>query len=144
MQGTIRAYNDDMRALVKKRIEEISLNIGQAYRTTVTISYGGGCPTLKNDNTLSETVTNSLREVFDQKEVLNTSDFKGADIRGGSDDFSHISHELPSVMVALAAGEPEKGHRYALHHAKVTFDESVLWRGSVALAHCSMNFLGEV
>lgn len=142
MQGTVRAFDDDLRALVKKRIEEISLNIGQAFRSTVTVSYGGGCPTLKNDNMLSQDVTNCLRELFSAETVLNTADFKGTDIRGGSDDFSYISHEVPSLMVALAAGEPDKGFKYPLHHAKTTFDESVLWKGSAALSYCSLNFLG--
>ena len=142
MHGTIRAFNDELRSMVKKRIEEISHNIGQAFRTTVEVSFGGGCPTLKNDAQLSADVTSYLRGIFSADEVLNTADFKGSDIRGGSDDFSHISHEVPSLMIALAAGEPDKGHKYPLHHARVTFDESVMWRGSTALAYCSIKFLG--
>lgn len=141
LQGTIRAFDDNMRDVVKKRIEEIALNIGQAFRTVVTVSYGGGCPTLKNDDKLSQSITDCLRELFSPEAVLNTADFKGTDIRGGSDDFSYISHEVPSIMVALASGEPEKGHKYALHHGKTTFDESVLWKGSVALAHTSVKYL---
>ena len=141
LQGTIRAFNDDIRTVVKKRIEEISLNIGQAFRTTVAVSYGGGCPTLKNDDSLSQLATASLKEIFPSEEVLNTGDFKGSDIRGGSDDFSYISHEVPSLMLALASGEPDKGYKYAVHHSKTTFDESVLWRGSTALAKCTLDFL---
>lgn len=144
LQGTIRAFDDDMRARVKKRIEEIALNIGQAFRATVTVSYGGGCPTLKNDEDLSRDITEHLKDIFSSEEVLNTADFKNIDIRGGSDDFSYISQEVPSVMVALGAGEPEKGYKYAVHHGKTTFDESVLWRGSTALAVCSVKYLGEV
>lgn len=144
LQGTIRAFDDGIRDIVKKRIEEISLNIGQAFRTTVTVSYGGGCPTLKNDDYLSHRVTESLRGLFSEDEVLNTGDFNGSEIRGGSDDFSYISHEVPSVMVALASGEPDKGYKYTVHHSKTTFDESVLWRGSTALVKCALDFLGEM
>ncbi len=144
LQGTIRAFDDDIRAVVKKRIEEISLNIGQAFRTTVTVSYGGGCPTLRNDDALSRLFTDSLRGLFPSEEVLNTGDFKGSDIRGGSDDFSYISHKVPSLMIALASGEPEKGYKYAVHNSKTVFDESVLWRGSVAFSKCAIDFLGEL
>lgn len=144
LQGTIRAFDDSIRTQVKKRVEEIALNIGQAFRTTVTVSYGGGCPTLKNDEALSNSVTSYLKEVFPAEEVLNTAELNGSDVRGGSDDFSYISHEVPSVMVALGAGEPEKGYKYTVHHGKTTFDESVLWRGSTALAACSVKYLEEV
>ena len=62
--------------------------------------------------------------------VKNAADFKGKAGRGGSEDFAYISHEIPIVMVGLSAG---KG-AFPLHHPRVTFDESVLCRGSALLA----------
>ena len=46
-----------------------------------------------------------------------------------------------ALMLALAAGEPAKGHTYPLHHPKVTFDESILPIGSAAFAYSAMRYL---
>lgn len=141
LQGTMRSFDDDIRERVKKRLEEIALNMGAAFRTTVCVSYGGGCPTLKNDESLSEKCDSYLRDLFSDESVLNTGDLKGSDIRGGSDDFSYISHKVPSLMLALASGEPDKGFQYGAHHCKTSFDESVMWKGTAALSYCALKFL---
>lgn len=52
---------------------------------------------------------------------------------GGSEDFAYISREVPSVMVALAAGDKGKGYNYPLHHPKARFDESALPVGAALL-----------
>ena len=38
-------------------------------------------------------------------------------------------------MLALAAGEPDKGHTHPLHHPKTTFDENALAVGSAVYAY---------
>ena len=61
----------------------------------------------------------------------------------GSEDFAYVSQEVPSLMLALAAGQPEKGYRYPQHHPKVMFDESVLPVGSAVYAYSAMRWLEE-
>lgn len=51
---------------------------------------------------------------------------------GGSEDFAYIAEKVPSVMIALSAGEKKKGYEYPLHHPKADFDESVLYIGALA------------
>ena len=60
---------------------------------------------------------------------------------GGSEDFAYISHEVPSVMVALAAGEEKKGYAYPLHHPKARFDEDALSIGAALYAHTAREWL---
>ena len=61
----------------------------------------------------------------------------------GSEDFSYVSHEVPSIMLALAAGQPEKGYQYPQHHPMVKFDESALASGSAVYAYTAMRWLEE-
>jgi hippurate hydrolase len=61
----------------------------------------------------------------------------------GSEDFAYVSQEVPSIMLALAAGQPEKGYRYPQHHPKVKFDENVLAGGSAVYAYTAMRWLEE-
>ena len=60
---------------------------------------------------------------------------------GGSEDFAYVSQEVPSLMLALAAGEPSKGYVYPQHHPKVKFDESVLSVGAAVFTDCALNYL---
>ncbi|MDD6141952.1 MAG: amidohydrolase, partial [bacterium] len=59
----------------------------------------------------------------------------------GSEDFAYVSQEVPSVMLALAAGQPEKGYCYPQHHPMAKFDESVLPGGSAVYAYMALRWL---
>ena len=64
-------------------------------------------------------------------------------MRPASEDFAYVSHEVPSLMLALAAGEPSKGYVYPQHHPKVKFDESVLSTGAAVFVDCALQYLRE-
>ena len=61
----------------------------------------------------------------------------------GSEDFAYVSQEVPSIMIALAAGHPEQGYIYPQHHNKVKFDEESLVKGSAIYAYTAMRWLEE-
>ena len=61
----------------------------------------------------------------------------------GSEDFAYVSQEVPSIMLALAAGQPDKGYCYPQHHPMVKFDESALAGGSAVYAYTAMRWLEE-
>ncbi len=140
LKGTLRAFDDDLRQHFKNRIEEISVNVGKALRCNVTVSFDSGCPTLKNDGVLSELVLNSLNEIFESGLVTSAKNIPGG-FRGGSEDFAYISQQVPTIMLGVGAGEPANGYTHPQHHPKATFDDSVLWRGSVALSCVALKYL---
>ena len=143
LEGTIRTYNEEIRAFLKQRMTEITRSIGTAFRCTAEVTFGHCCPTLVNNKELSHFVTESLRSVSDGPMVFTTAELGGGKPQrgGGSEDFAYISQEIPTVMLALASGEPAKGHTYPLHHPKVTFDESALATGAAVFAHIAMSWL---
>ena len=142
MQGTLRAFDDSLRQKFKKRITEIAESIGNAYRARVTVTFGNGCPTLINDGELTRTTEENLRSLLGDAGVVNAASFGAENThKGGSEDFSYISQQVPSVMVALAAGEPERGYKYHQHHPRVLFDESVLKIGSAVLSFNAFRWL---
>ena len=143
MGGTIRTYDEKTRAYLKQRMTEIARSVAAAFRATADVSFGTGCPTLVNDGPFGEMVTGYLRELLGNQLVFTTDQLSGGKPArgGGSEDFAYISQQVPSVMLALAAGEPEKGYCYPQHHPKVTFDESVLPVGSAVFAWTALEFL---
>ena len=44
-------------------------------------------------------------------------------------------------MLALAAGQPEKGYVHPLHHPKVTFDPAALAPGTAVYAYTALRWL---
>lgn len=73
--------------------------------------------------------------------VLNAAQFGAG--RGGSEDFAYVSQQVPSVMLALAPGEPGKGYAYPQHHPKVLFDETVLPIGAAVFTQAAISYLTE-
>ena len=143
--GTIRTYDETVRAYLKQRLEEISQSIATAFRASAEVNFGTGCPTLINDKTLCGNVYGYLQELLGPYGALDAAALsEGKPARGGgSEDFAYVSQQVPALMLALAAGEPSKGYQYPQHHPKVMFDESVLPIGSAVFAYCAMRFLNE-
>lgn len=134
--GTLRAFDEDTREYVKKRMTQMANGIARAFRGRASVSYQGGCPTLVNDGGMSALSFQTLQNLFGKEQVLLSTDLvgKSREKNGGSEDFAYVSQKVPSVMIALAAGNPEEGYRFPLHHAKVDFDERALWVGSATYA----------
>ena len=148
-------------------MEEIITSIATAFRAEASLSFTSGCPTLVNDATLSNDVTKYMKELlgsqkaFTKAELLalanqhtpsdgnnhsetdkNPSSNKSAKATG-SEDFAYFSQEVPSIMLALAAGNTQTGCEYPLHHPKVKLDETALSVGSAIYAYNAMRWLEE-
>lgn len=143
MGGTIRTYDEKTRAYLKERMTAIAKNVAEAFRASADVSFGSGCPTLVNDKGLSEKVTGYLKDLLGANRAFTTAELSGGKPArgGGSEDFAYVSHEVPSLMLALAAGEPSKGYVYPQHHPKVKFDESVLSTGAAVFVDCALQYL---
>lgn len=145
MGGTIRTYDEKTRAYLKERMTAIAQSVAEAFRASAEVSFGSGCPTLVNDKDLSEKVTGYLKDLLGANRAFTTAELSdGKPARGGgSEDFAYVSHEVPSLMLALAAGEPSKGYPYPQHHPKVKFDERVLSTGAAVFVDCALQYLRE-
>lgn len=142
MGGTVRCFDLNLRQKLKQRIQEICTGIGSAFRTNVQVSFDSGCPPLRNDPELCAKAEIFLKEVLGDKSIsVEKLNPNGKPAAGGSEDFAYISQEIPTVMVALAAGESDKGYTYPLHHPKVRFDEGALPYGAAALCAMAMEYL---
>ena len=144
MGGTIRTYSEETRSFLKTRMTEMAQSVAAAFRATAEVTFGSGCPTLVNDRSLSEQLAQWTGDLLGPQRSFTTAQLNGGKPSrgGGSEDFAYVSQEVPSVMLALAAGEPDQGFPYPQHHPKVIFDDSVLSTGAAVFAHCALAFLG--
>lgn len=149
MGGSIRTFDEETRAFIKERMVEISEGIAKSFRAEVEVTFGSGCPTLVNDKDLSMCAEKYVKELLGQQKAFSVAQLNAmsgdskSSKSAGSEDFAYVSQEVPSIMLALAAGQPDKGYCYPQHHPMVKFDESALAGGSAVYAYTAMRWLEE-
>lgn len=149
MGGSLRAFDEGVRSAVRQRMTDIATDIAKAFRAEAEVTFGSGCPTLKNDGELSADACRYVKELLGEGRTFTVTELKtgnkggGASGSAGSEDFAYVSQKVPSVMLALAAGQPEKGYSYPQHHPMVRFDNDALDIGSAVYAYTAMRWLGD-
>lgn len=144
INGTIRTYDEARRSYMKKRVGELAKAQAEAFNGTANVSFGGGCPTFKNDINLSKSAHTCLKNTFSSTRICKNIPVIFApksDTRSSlaSEDFSYFSHKIPCTMIALAAGKSEDGFSHPLHSPRATFDEKALLYGTIAYCAIGAN-----
>ena len=146
MGGSLRTFDEETRTLLKQRMTEIAQFTAKAFRAEAEVTFGSGCPTLVNDKDLSACCGQYMKELLGQGKAFSVAELNAmgggsSSKTAGSEDFAYVSQEVPSLMLALAAGQPEKGYCYPQHHPMAKFDESVLPGGSAVYAWAALRWL---
>lgn len=147
--GTIRTYDEEVRSFLKERMTDIAEGTAATFRASAEVTFGSGCPTLVNDADLSGCTVSYLKDLLGANAAFTAGQLQAMSGNGkaaktaGSEDFAYVSHKVPSIMLALAAGQPDKGYCYPQHHPKVKFDEEALCTGSAIYAYTAMQWLAE-
>ena len=147
MGGSLRTFDEEARAFIKQRMTDIAEGTAKAFRAEAEVAFGSGCPTLVNDKALSRDCGVYVKELLGPDRAFTVEQLSamggGGSKSAGSEDFAYVSQQVPSVMLALAAGQPEKGYGYPQHHPMVRFDEDALPAGSAVYAYTAMRWLEE-
>ena len=146
MGGSIRTFDEQTRAFIKQRLAEISEGIARSFRGEASVSFGSGCPTLVNDRDLSVCCEQYVKDLLGSGKAFSVAELNamsggGSSKSAGSEDFAYVSQEVPSIMLALASGQPEKGYGYPQHHPMVKYDEDALPVGSAVYAYTALRWL---
>ena len=148
MGGSVRTFDEETRSFIKERMKEIAGGTAKVFRAEAEVTFGSGCPTLVNDADLSECCGRYMKELLGEGRAFSVAELNAmgggkSSKTAGSEDFAYVSQEVPSVMLALAAGQPERGYCYPQHHPMVKFDEDALCSGSAAYAYAALRWLEE-
>ena len=132
LKGSVRSYDLKTQAFLRKRIEEITTMTAQTFRAEAKVQWLSGCPTLVNDERLVQQASENLPDWIGADRVLSAAELSGNSARSvGSEDFSYISQQVPSLMLAMAAGGVTD---LPLHHPKIVFNEDALPYGAAVYA----------
>ena len=132
IEGTIRSFDEEIHAFVKKRVIEISESVAHTYRAEAEVEILSEAKVVKNDPALTDLA---------RKAALAAGiDVREAKAVQASEDFSFIASRVPSIMMMLGV-KPESGEVYPLHNAHAVFNESSMKIGVAALSAIAVGFL---
>ncbi|MBR2343204.1 MAG: amidohydrolase, partial [Clostridia bacterium] len=115
LSGSLRTLDDKAREMMKSRLKEISAGIAAVYGATAEVIFGGGAPTLKNSPEMCSLARKTLGEAIPSALTDVASMPSGERSLNGSEDFASFSHLVPSLLLAIAAGDPREGYAHPLH-----------------------------
>jgi len=119
IQGTVRTYNAETRALITRRIHEITDNICAAYGATASVVYNNGYEPVYNDEYLYEVFKKTV-----QAYLPETTLEKFEPIMGG-EDFSAYKKIAPIFFAGVGAKD-EAAEPVGHHNPRLILNEGCL------------------
>ncbi len=137
MIGTVRTFDEAMRADIHQKIEETAKGISQAARAGCEVCIKRGYDVTINDSQLTESLLPSLRRVAGSDKVRNINKVTG------SEDFSCFQQVVPGLFFFLGVTPPDKDADTAdaNHSPRFYVDENGLLLGVRALAQLTVDWL---
>lgn len=118
IKGTVRTFDQDVRNVIEDRLGTLVSRIAEASGAHAQLQYMRGYPSVIN----TETETRIFRQVVE--EYAGPDAWIDIEERMGGEDFSYYLRERPGVFWNL--GAMPNSNPYPHHHARFTFDESVM------------------
>jgi amidohydrolase len=137
MVGTIRTFDEDMRADIHRRIRIMATSIAESAGATAEISFGLGIPVVVNDPQLTERMLPTLRRVAGDAQVRETGLITWAE------DFAYYAQQKPALFFHLGVTDPslDPATAPANHSPFFKIDESGLIVGVRALSQLTIDFM---
>lgn len=141
IKGSVRTFDSVLREKIETRIREISTGIAETFNAKAEVIYTRGCPEIKNDSELSRQMRTTIANTFGADSYIYLSQLTPGGKLMGSEDFSFVTQEVPSISVFINAGNAKEGYSYPMHHPKAIFSDDVLKKGAAAYAAFARDWL---
>jgi len=124
LTGTVRCFNEAVRASIPQRIERIAHGVCAAHGARCALHYEMGYPSVQNDTRLANLVADVLRNAPDVKRLVELPA-----PRMGAEDFAFFAQAVPGCMLRLGVASPDDRDPAMLHAAEFRLDERALRTG---------------
>ncbi len=120
MDGTMRSYLPATRALLIRRLGELSEGLDRAFGTRTAVEIAARYPPLVNEPSATQRALGVLAG------LLGAGNIRG-DLRVmGGEDMAFFLQQIPGCFIFLGAGNPERGIDHPHHNPRFDIDEDVL------------------
>lgn len=120
LNGTCRALEKPVRAMIQKEIRAIAKGVTGALGAKAEVEWRDGYPPTVNDPEMTELVRGAAAEVVGEKNVV------AQEITMGAEDMSYVLERVPGCYWLLGSANAKKGLDYPHHSARFDFDEESL------------------
>ncbi len=137
LEGTIRAFNEDVRADIQRRVREIATKIAESAGATATMQMTLGYPVTRNDEKLTERMLPTLRRVAGEENV------RFGPLTGTAEDFSFFQQKVPGMFIFLGVTPKDQDPaKAAMNHSPLFFaDEAALPIGVKVMTNLALDYL---
>ncbi len=125
LTGSVRSYDERVRATAERRIREISEGIAASAGADVQVEYVRGYDSIRNDPALTGWARNMIAQTFGTQAVHELSPI------APGDDFCYYDQVCPGFFLELGAANPGKGSDAPHHNARYRLDEDAGLRHGV-------------
>ena len=124
LRGTTRAYTEDNRQLIKKRMKEIIAGTEKTFGTKIELDYEDGYPPTINDPTAADNLLNAAQKIV--------GDGAGHPyLSMGAEDFSYFLQKVPGCYFLVGSAPTDREPLSVPHHCShFDIDERALLVGS--------------
>ena len=136
LRGTLRTANSEIRAMMKRRIEEVASGVAAAMGCTAEVRITSGYAALVNDEAEASRVMRVGARLLGEKNVVR----KAAPSMGG-EDFSFFCESVPGAFFHLGCVKKEDMPAPLLHSRDFHLDEDCLTVG--AMMHVALVLDGQ-
>ncbi len=137
IEGTTRAFSENNRQKMAKRIGEVAENSAKAFGGSVDYLMDWGAPPVINNAEMAEFAGKCAIEVLGEKNVITK--VKAPNMAG--EDFANYLNKIPGAFMFLSSSNPNKKTDYPHHNPLFNIDEDVLWQGSAVFVKIASEFL---
>lgn len=120
MEGTLRAFDPEVRKYMIERITEVAEGVASAYRTEASVTAVSDCPAMINDKELHDELVDMLKRENEDLQILPVYHAMG------SEDFAFFCDKVPSCYLAIGAQYGDGYPVYSEHNPKVRHNEEAL------------------
>lgn len=134
--GTLRAFSDEHRVYLTRRIEEVANGVATAMGGSCTVNVFDGCPPCVNNAAMTQMVQGAAVATVGEEFV----DIGDEILTTGADDMAYFLNAAPGCYFIVGANNEEKGARYPHHHPRFNVDEDALPIAVEVLVRSALDF----
>jgi len=137
LEGTIRAFDENVRKDIQRRVAATATNIAESAGATATVNYTLGYPVTRNDEALTQRMLPTLRR------AAGVDNVRLGPLTGTAEDFSFFQQKVPGLFFFLGVTPPDKDPATAaMNHSPLFFaDEAALPIGVKVMTNLALDYL---
>ncbi|WP_420825367.1 amidohydrolase [Psychroserpens algicola] len=135
--GTVRTLDPDMKALIERRMTEMTRDIAKAYGGEATITFQNNTTITYNDFDLVDQMLPTMKRVAGDKNVRLRK------ATTGGEDFSYFQEIVPGFYFFLGGMTPGNTQAFPHHTPDFKIDDKGLLLGVKTMTHLALDYLNQ-